>query len=85
MFFLFPGGVKDEDMGVKLGIGQAVHRPRCGVDELRPDHVTAGAVRILTTRADAGLHFRFHLTHRLVHLRPESTEDVLVAAQGVEQ
>ena len=43
------------------------------------------AVSILAASADAGLHLRFHLAHRLIHRRPESIEDVLVAAHRVEQ
>ena len=79
MLLLVPRRVEDEDMGVKLGIGQPVHRPRCRVDELRPDHVAAGAVDILAASTDARLHLRFHLAHGLIHRRPESTEDLLVA------
>ena len=55
------------------------------MDELRPDHVARGAVRVLAVFADARLHLRFHFAHRLIDRRPERTQDVLVAAHGVEQ
>ena len=44
MFFLVPGRVEHEDMGVQLRIGQAIDGPGRGVDEFRPDHVAGDAV-----------------------------------------
>ena len=84
-FLLVPGRVEHEDMGMQLRIGKAVNGPRRGVDEFRPDHVARGAVRVLAAFADAGFHLRFHFAHRLIDGRPERTQDVLVAAHGVEQ
>ena len=72
-------------MGVQLRVGEAVHRPGRGVDELRPDHVARGAVFVLAAHADAGFHLRFDLAHRLIDRAAEGIHDALVAAHGVEQ
>ena len=55
------------------------------MDEFRPDHIPGRAVRVLKTPADAGLHFGFHVPHRLIDRTPERLQDVLVATQGVKE
>ena len=47
--------------------------------------VSWAAIGFLAAATDAGFHLRFHVTHRLVRRRPERFEDVLVAAQRVQQ
>ena len=80
-----PGRVEYKNMGVQLGVRQTINGPRRGMDEFGPDHVARRAVRVLQAPADAGLHLRFHVTHRLIDGCPECRQDVLVAAHGVKQ
>lgn len=71
---LAPGRrAESKHVGMQLRIGQAVHRPRCSMDEFRRHHVAGDAISILTPSADARLHLRLDLAHRFINGTPVST------------
>jgi hypothetical protein len=67
VFFFIERRVENEAVGVQMRVGDSIHWPCRGMDIFAPDHVARDAVNILPALAYAGFHFRFDLTHRLVH------------------
>ena len=70
---------------MQLRVGNALHRPAREMHELTVGQIAGRPLFVAAVLADAGLHFRFDVTHRLPHGIAESGEEFPVFGQGVKQ
>jgi len=65
-----------------MRIRQTVHRPRCEVNELGPNHVAGCPVLIRSLLPHPCFHFRLNLPHRLIHGQFEGVQNPLISLEG---
>ena len=65
-------------MRVQMRIRKALHRSRCEVNELRPNHVARYPVLVRPFRPHPRFNFRLDLPHRLVHRMLERLQNALI-------
>ena len=79
--FLFrpiPRRIEGITMRVQMRIRKALHRSRCEVNELRPNHVARYPVLVRPFRPHPRFNFRLDLPHRLVHRMLERLQNALI-------